>query len=394
MRSLLAAGALLLPALFLLYFSRNALMLVALLVLILPAGYAVWRLLWRRYGAPAEPLTGLLLAPPLALAALLVINLAGALLTAPGTMLFAGMLPLTLAGLLWLADDLTLCRRPLLRWLRGRLPWLLAAAVLILAGNWTSALPNRFLGGADDGAYTSTIYSFYLRGGIAWQVPLAAELREAVAPERLLPISYVPAPERPGLAVPIHPLGFPLMAAPLYEAALWLRVPWDDAVFLPYQLCGLLSLLFMLALGRELAGGAGALLAVVLLQWNWLQGWLARSALGEVPLQALGLAVLWLLVRARRYPDQRWLPAAALLAAAAVTIKIEGIILLVLIAPLALAPAAGSARRWRSALWLCGLPALLWAIYLLVHPGFIARYIANNIMPVLARYFPMLPGMS
>lgn len=372
--------------------ARQALMPALLLVLITPMGYAVWRLLWPGPGGRLELLTGLLLAPVLALAALLAANLAGTLLHETGAVALGAVLTLSLAGLLWLVDDLARENRNVSRWLQARAIWLPAAALVLLLGIVTTMLPNRFLGGADDGGYTSTVYSFYARGGVEVRTSLVADLGFAVDPSRFLPISYVPVAGPGGRAVPIHPLGFPLMAAPLYESAVFLGAAWQNAVFMPYQMCGLLAAILLLVLGRDLAGGAAALLAVLLLQLNWLQAWLARSAFGEVPLQVFSLAVLWLLVRARRYPDLRWLPVAVLLAAAAATIKIEGLILLLLLAPLALASPAATGRRLRAVAWLAGMPALLWLAYLLAHPGFLEFYLAQNIMPVLVRYLPALAG--
>ncbi|HNW94255.1 MAG TPA: hypothetical protein PKM88_15215 [bacterium] len=275
------------------------------LLLLVPLGYAVWRLLWRAPAAARpQPLTGLLLAPPLGLAACLLLNL---ILDFSGASFIRFLLPacvLAAYGAVMLLRDLVAAETALRRCWRAAWPAAITgmAAVLLLAGLLT-ATPNRFMGGADDGGYTSTIYSFYERGGLTVELPLLTELAGVVEPRRLMPISYTQA-DHPGRAVPIHPLGFPLMAAPLYEIARQLIAPLD-AVMLPYQFCGLWALVLVMAVAREVHGWRMAMVVGLLLAVNWLQVWLARSAFGEMPLQLFGMAVLWLLLRARRHDDLR-----------------------------------------------------------------------------------------
>lgn len=383
-----------------LLFLRNLWAFALITTLLAPAGYLVLSLLLRPRSGDTLPsaFEGLALAIPAGLLSVLVCNLvlAAGHATLPRFLLLYA--PFFLGGLLLFVRDLR--RR------EGPAPgppaasrsdhWLtIGTAMLILIFIWQTRIPNRFLGGADTGSYTSTIYGFYARGGIEATNPMLAEFagEDGIDSAAFAPISHQITDAPRGRLSPSFPAGFALMAAPFYEL-FRSRINDLDAIYILYQFCGLWSLLLIVALANRLGGPGAGFLAALFLSGNWLQLWLSRSAYNEVPLQTLSLAIIFAVVLAIKVPAPRVFPVAAVLTAALFPIKVEGLLLLPALW-LAL-PLLAVSRRTRLAWFLLTLLATLAVAlpYLAAHDAILKSYLFHNLKGVrpLVTLFPGVFG--
>ncbi len=288
--------------------------LLLVLLAVLPAGTALLRLLTGRRPDVADL--------PVAAAAGLALALACNLLLAQAAT-FSRFLLLYVPW--WLAGwrQLRGLAGPAGALLRRPQAWLLAATLFCFAG--LTALPHRFLGGADEGSYTATTATFYARGGLAAPLPLAAELAPAIPAARFAPLSHLPVS---GFRLsPLCPAGLPLMAAPLHALTRPL-LGAIDALFITTQFCGAWSLLLVFGIARRRGGAPAGFAAVLLLGSTWLQVWLSRAPQAEVPLQTLLLASLAAALTAVERRAPREFAVAGVLAAAAALVKLEGLLIL------------------------------------------------------------------
>lgn len=379
-----------------LLFLRNLWAFALIAAVLAPAGYLILSLLLRpRHGGPLpSACERLILAIPAGLLVVLLGNLvlAGGHATLPR---FLGLYaPFFLGGVFLLIRDPRRRERAAPdepasarseRWLA------IGTALVILVFIWQTKLPNRFLGGADTGSYTSTIYGFYARGGINVTNPVLAEFagESGIKPAAFCPISHQITDAKRGVLSPSFPAGFALMAAPFYE--LFRAQGYGlDAIYILYQFCGLWSVLIIVALANRIGGAGAGFLAALFLSGNWLQLWLSRSAYNEIPLQTCSLAIIFAVVLAIKLPAPRIFPVAALLTAALFPIKIEGLLLLPalwLALPLLAVP-----RRTKLAWFLLTLlaPLAVALPYLAVHEVILHSYVFHNLKGIrlLVTLFP------